>query len=153
MEVAGHHLEEVAGKQRRCTRCLREWSRLHSSRRWCPGVPWYICGSAPDHLYTYSQLKCKGLTPRDRRERDGCIVTAFHQVVSLSEIREAQPRRGETAKQREARLAAWPHIQQKYTCARCGYMPASLAALRYAMHGPGLCLRVHFGMKLVVFVH
>jgi DNA polymerase III epsilon subunit-like protein len=140
MDVRGHHLEEVAGKQLRCTRCLREWSRLRLSRRWCPGIPWYTYGSAPDHLFTYNQLKRKGLTPRERRERDGCIVTAFHQVVSLYDIRQAQPRRGETAQQREARLAAWPRIQQKYTCAQCGPVPASLASLRYAMRGPGLCL-------------
>jgi Exonuclease len=140
MEVQGHRLEEVTGKQLSCSRCLRKWSRLRSSRRWCPGVPWYTYGNAPDHLYTYSQLQRRGLIPRARRARDGCIVTAFHQVVSLYDIRQAQPRRGETAKQRAARQASWPRIQQKYTCMRCGSVPASLAALRYAMQGPGLCL-------------
>jgi hypothetical protein len=139
-DVRGHHLEEVAGKQLHCTRCLRPWPRLRACRRWCPGVPWYTYGRAPDHLYTLSQLKRRGLTPRDRRARDGCIVTAFRQVVSLYDIREAQPRRGETERQKASREAAWSRIQQKYTCAHCGCVPASLVALRYEIQRPGLCV-------------
>jgi DNA polymerase III epsilon subunit-like protein len=140
MDVRGHHLEEAEDKCLRCTRCLREWSRLRTSQRWCPGVPWYTYGCAPDHLYTYTQLKAKGLRPRDRRERAGYIVTAFHDGVSLYNIRDAQPRRVETERQREARLAAWPRIQEKYKCAHCGYVPESLADIRCEMFKAGLCL-------------
>jgi DNA polymerase III epsilon subunit-like protein len=139
IDIRGHHLEEM-NQRLCCTRCLREWSRLRTSRRWCPGVPWYTYGSAPDHLYTYSQLKRRGLKPRNLRERAGCIVTAFHDVVSLYDIRETMPRRGETANQRAARLTAWPRIQEKYTCAHCGYVPKSLAAIKYVMLKAGLCL-------------
>jgi DNA polymerase III epsilon subunit-like protein len=139
MDIRGHHLEEM-NAHLFCMRCLREWSRLRSSRRWCPGVPWYSYGSAPDHLYTYSQLRRMGLKPRDRRERAGCIVTTFHDVVPLYDIREALPRRGETQRQRAARLAAWPRIQEKYTCEHCGYVPATLSAIKYKMQRAGLCL-------------
>ncbi len=140
MDVRGHHLEEDEGKQLRCTRCLRKWSMLRRSRRWCPGVPWYVPGCAPDHLYTLSQLKRKGLKPRDRRERAGCVVTEYHDVVSLYDIGQALPRRGETERQREARLAAWPRIQAKYKCEHCGYVPGSLADIRYEMFKAVLCL-------------
>lgn len=140
MDVRGHHLEEGADKRLRCTCCLREWRMLERSRRWCPGVPWYVPGCAPRHLYTLSQLKRKGLKPRDRRERVGCVVTEYHDVVSLYDIGQALPRRGETEKQRAARLAAWPRIQAKYKCAHCGYVPTSLSAIRYNMSGPGLCI-------------
>jgi DNA polymerase III epsilon subunit-like protein len=140
MDVRGHHLEEGSSKQLHCTHCLRPWSRLRSSLRWCPGVPWYTWGKAPDHLYTLGQLKRRGLTPRDQRARNGCIVTAFHQVVSLYDIREARPRRGETERQKASREAAWLRIQQKYTCTHCGAVPASLAALRYEIPLPGLCV-------------
>jgi DNA polymerase III epsilon subunit-like protein len=140
MDVRGHHLEEHQGKRLRCTRCLREWSMLSRSRRWCPGVPWYVAGCAPSHLYTLSQLKRKDLKPRDRRERAGCVVTEYHDVVSLYDIGEALPRRRETEKQREARLAAWPRIQEKYQCEHCGYVPESLVAIRYEMVKAGLCL-------------
>ncbi len=75
MDVRGHHLEEDEGKRLRCTHCLREWSMLRRSQRWCPGVPWYVPGRALDHLYTFTQLKRKGLKPCDRRKRDGYIVT------------------------------------------------------------------------------
>ncbi len=51
-------------------------------------VSWYVAGRAPDHLYTFSQLKPRGLKPRNRCEQDDCIVTAFHDVVSLYDIRE-----------------------------------------------------------------
>jgi len=50
-------------------------------------VPRYTYGNALDHLYTYSQLKSKGLKPRDLCERVGCIVTTFHDVVSLYDTR------------------------------------------------------------------
>ncbi len=140
MDVRGHHLEEDEGKRLRCTRCLRDWSMLCRSRRWCPGVPWYVAGCAPSHLYTLSQLKRKGLKPRNRRERVGCVVTEYHDVVSLYDVREALPRRGETERQREARLAAWPRIQAKYKCEHCGYVPESLADIKYEMFKAGLCL-------------
>ncbi len=140
MDERGHHLEEGADKRLRCTRCLREWRVLRRSRRWCPGVPWYVPGRAPEHLYTFTQLKRKGLKPRDRRKRAGYIVTEFHDGVSLYDIGEALPRRGETEKQRAARLATWPRIQEKYTCEHCGYVPESLADIKYEMSGPGLCL-------------
>ncbi len=140
MDVRGHHLDEGRGKQLSCTHCLRPWSQLRVSPRWCPGVPWYTSGKAPDHLYTLGQLKRRGLTPRDQRARDGCLVTAFHQVVSLFDIREATPRRGETERQREAREASWRRIQLTYTCAHCSAVPASLAALRYQFPLPGLCM-------------
>jgi DNA polymerase III subunit epsilon len=140
MDVRGHHLEEDEGKRLRCVHCLREWSMLRRSRRWCPGVPWYVAGSAPRHLYTLSQLKRKGLKPRDRRERAGCVVTEYHDLVSLYDIGEALPRRGETERQRTARLAAWPRIQAKYTCEHCGYVPAQLSAIRYEMVKSGLCI-------------
>ncbi len=48
MDERGHHLEEGADKRLRCTRCLREWRVLRWSGRWCPGVPWYVPGRAPD---------------------------------------------------------------------------------------------------------
>src|SRR6266567_6464215 len=140
VDIRGHHLEEDERKRLRCTHCLREWRMLEQSRRWCPGVPWYVPGCAPDHLYTYTQLKRKGLKPRDRRKRAGYIVTEYHDGVSLYDIREAVSRRGETEKQQAARLAAWPRIQEKYKCAHCGYVPASLSAIRYDMSGPGLCI-------------
>jgi DNA polymerase III subunit epsilon len=140
MDVRGHHLEEGVGKQLTCTRCLRSWSRLRSSRRWCPGVPWYTSRKAPSYLYTRGQLKRRGLTPRKRRAPDGCIVTAFHELVSLYDIREAKPRRGESERQREAREVAWRRIQQTYTCVHCGAVPASLNALRYEIQMPGLCM-------------
>src|SRR5207244_993050 len=76
----------------------------------------------------------------NRRARDGCIVTAFHQLVSLYDIREAKPRRSESERQREAREASWRRIQLTYTCAHCGAVPASLAALRYEFPLPGLCM-------------
>src|SRR6266567_382206 len=140
MDVRGHHLEEDQGKRLRCTHCLREWSMLSRSRRWCPGVPWYVAGCAPRHLYTLSQLKRKGLKPRDRRERVGCVVTEYDDVVSLYDIGQALPRRGETERQREARLAAWPRIQAKYKCEHCGHVPGSLSAIRYEMVKAGLCI-------------
>jgi hypothetical protein len=85
-------------------------------------------------------LNRKGLTPRNRRARDGCIVTPYHQVVSLFDIREAKQRRGETEQQREAREASWRCIQQTYTCTHCGAVPSTLTALRYEFLLPGLCL-------------
>ena len=139
MDIREHHLEEMNNRLC-CTRCLREWSQLRTTQRWCPGVPWYSYGSAPDHLYTYSQLMRVGLKPRSRAEHVGCIVMAFHNVVPLYDIREALPRRGETQRQRAARLAAWPHIQEKYMCEHCGYMPATLSAFKYKMQRAGLCL-------------
>jgi len=140
MDERGHHFEEGADKRLCCTRCLREWQVLRRSRRWCPGVPWYVAGCAPSHLYTLSQLKRKGLKPRDRRERVGCVVTEYHDVVSLYDIGQALPRHGETERQREARLAAWPRIQAKYKCEHCGYVPESLADIRHEMFKAGLCL-------------
>lgn len=140
MNEQGHHFEEGVDKHLRCTRCLREWRVLRRSRRRCPGVPWYVPGRAQDHLYTFTQLKRQGLNPHDRRKRDGYIVTQFHDGVSLYDIYQALPRRGETERQREARLAAWPHIQEKYKCVHCGYVPGSLADIKYEMSGPGLCL-------------
>ena len=103
-------------------------------------MPWYVLGRAPEHLYTFTQLKRKGLKPRDRRKRDGYIVTEFHDGVSLYDIREALPRRGETERQRAARLAAWPRIQEKYKCEHCGYGPESLTDIKYEMFKVGLCL-------------
>ncbi len=140
MDVRGHHLEEGTDKRLRCTHCLREWRMLSRSRRWCPGVPWYVLGGAPRNLYTLSQLKRKGLKPRDRHERVGCVVTEYHDVVSLYDIGQALPRRHETERQREARLAAWPRIQAKYKCEHCGYVPGTLAAIRYEMVRVGLCI-------------
>jgi len=99
-----------------------------------------VADCAPDHLYTLSQLKRRGLKPHNRRERAGCVVTEYHDVVSLYDIREALPCRGETERQREARLAAWPRIQAKYKCEHCGYVPVSLAAIKYMMFKAGLCL-------------
>ena len=97
-------------------------------------------GRAPEHLDTFTQLKRKGLKPRDRRKRAGYIVTEFHDGVSLYDIGEALPRRRETEQQRAARLAAWPRIQEKYKCVHCGYVPESLADIKYELSGPGLCL-------------
>ncbi len=113
---------------------------LQRSRRWCPGVAWYVVGCAPKGLLTFSQLKRRGLRPRERGAPDGCIVTAYGELVYLYAVDQALPRHGETEKQRAARLAAWPRIQEKYKCAHCGYLPASLSAIRYDMSGPGLCI-------------
>lgn len=140
MDIRGHHLEEDEGKRLRCTRCLREWRMLSQSRRWCPGIPWYIVGCAPKGLLTFSQLKRQGLRPRERGAPDGCIVTAYRELVYLYAVDQALPRRGETEKQRAARLAVWPRIQARYTCEHCGYVPESLVAIRYDMAKAGLCL-------------
>lgn len=105
MDERGHHFEEGADKRLRCTRCLREWRVLRRSWRWCPGVPWYVPGRPPEHLYTFTQLKRQGLKPRDRRKRAGYIVTEFHNGVSLYDIREALPRRG--AKPSGSAKRAW----------------------------------------------
>lgn len=140
MEARGHHLEKDADGRVRCTLCLRDWVFLQRSRRWCPGVPWYVPGCAPDHLATLSQLKRMGLKPRNRRERVGCVVTAYHDVVSLYDIGQAVPRRCETEKQRAARRASWPRIQEKYRCEHCGEVPQRLSDIRYLFLKPGLCL-------------
>lgn len=120
-----------------CTKCNR---KPGSSRRRCPGVHWYVYGTAPDHLSTFSQLRRAKLKPKDRKQPQGCIVTAHHEIVYLYDDNEAIPRRQETERQREARLVAWSRIQQKYTCKRCGYVPESLAAIQYEIdRRKGLC--------------
>lgn len=139
MDMRGHQLIENEQKKLVCTRCQRAWSSLKHSRRRCPGIPWYVVGMAPSHLYTYTQLKKKGLRPKDRRVAEGCIVTAHADLVYLYSIDQAIARRKETEKQRAARLAAWPRIQEKYKCEHCEKVPQSLSALQHDWYRVGLC--------------
>lgn len=138
--IRGHEFVENERQQQVCVRCHRTWSQLKSSRRQCPGVPWYVVGTAPSHLYTSTQLKKKGLHPKDQKLAEGCIVTAYGDLVYLYPIDQAVARYQETEKQRAARLAVWPHIQEKYKCERCGRVPSSLSAIRYDWYRAGLCM-------------
>lgn len=129
----GHILDEKGI----CTKCKR---KPDSSWRACPGVHWYVYGNAPDHLSTYSQMRRNGQKPKDRKQPQGCVVTAYHDLVWLYDDREALPRRKETERQHDARIAAWARTQEKYKCKRCGYVPESLAAIQYEINRKsGLC--------------
>jgi len=139
MDMRGHHLQETE-QGLSCARCLRSWSQIHRSRRFCPGVPWYVRGQAPDDLFTFTQLKQRGLQPANRFAPDSCIVTAYDDLISLYDIRQARPRRTETERQKTAREATWLRIQEQYRCAHCGYTPLSLSDIRFRIHSAGLCL-------------
>jgi len=135
----GHMLERTATGGQRCSRCLRTLGQINHSRRRCPGVPWYAVGSAPDNLCTRLQLKERGLCPGKDQPHVGIIVTAFGDPVRLYDIALARPRRGETEKQRAARLATWEKTREKWKCEDCGAVPASIGALSNYWRRPGLC--------------
>lgn len=133
------HIMETVGTSLRCSKCLRTSAQINRSRRWCPGVPWYVAGAAPDTLYTVSQLKAKGLRPCKNQPRAGVVVTAYHDVVALYDITFAQPRKIESEKQRVARLATWAKTQEKWRCEHCGQIPDSIGDLTNYWIEPGLC--------------
>ncbi|GER82744.1 hypothetical protein KTAU_13810 [Thermogemmatispora aurantia] len=56
----------------RCERCGYEWQWRPPAWRQCPGVPRYRDGEFPPGLVTVSQLRRKGLEPRDRLRPVGC---------------------------------------------------------------------------------
>lgn len=49
------------------------------------------------------------------------------------------PRRGESERQREARLTTWEKTREKWRCIECGEIPASLGDLRNHWEKPGIC--------------
>jgi hypothetical protein len=98
-----------------------------------------VAGDAPDALYTYTQLKIKGLVPLDRKAAVGCVVTAYNDLVLLYDIQATKPRRGETERQRAARVATWLKTQEKWRCTHCDRVPASIGDLTNYWYKPGLC--------------
>ncbi len=72
--MSNGHTMETSATGTRCSRCLRTAPQIKRSQRWCPGLPWYVAGDAPDHLYTQLQLKNRGL--RATGSVAGCVVTA-----------------------------------------------------------------------------
>lgn len=66
-------------------------------------------------------------------------MTAWGDLVKLYDIQATKPRRGETERQKAARLATWEKTQEKWRCTDCGVAPASIGALTHFWYKPGLC--------------
>lgn len=131
------HIMETTAEGLRCSKCLRTATQINRSQRWCPGVPWYVAGAAPNHLYTASQLKTRGL--RATGNVAGCVATTYGALVNLYDIGTAKPRRSETERQRAARLATWAKTQEKWRCQHCERTPATIGMLTNYWLMPGLC--------------
>ncbi len=121
----------------RCSVCTWFWRSLPGAD--CPGVPRYGYEQVPAHLFTFTQLKEKGLRPPDRAKPDGCYFkTHDKDWLWFYDERLALPRRQETEKQKEARARTWASTREKYKCTDCGRVPQSLADLKKFEPG-GLC--------------
>ncbi len=131
------HLMETTAVGTRCSRCLRTAAQLMGRSKSCPGKPWYLRYDAPDHLLTRTQLHQSGL--RATGPVVGYVVNAWATLVPLFDLAETKPRRGESERQREARLATWEKTREKWCCRECGEIPASIGELRNHWKKPGLC--------------
>src|SRR5258708_33678381 len=92
-------------------------------------------------MLTLTQLKEKGLRPVDRDKPDGCYWKIRDKDwLWFYDERLAQPRPGETEKQKEARLRTWTATQEKYRCPGCNRTPQSLADVKRYRPGALLCV-------------
>jgi DNA polymerase III subunit epsilon len=136
MKTRDHCLEYSEGRYH-CTVCLWTWQSRPKTH--CPGIP---RGRRSPHLLTYTQLRAKGLKPRDRDKPDGCYWrSSSTEWIWLYDEREALKRRKETAKQKEAHERTWLVTQEKYRCPQCGEAPTHLGAIKDYRPDGQLCLQ------------
>jgi DNA polymerase-3 subunit epsilon len=136
MKTRDHQLEATESGYR-CRICTWTWKQYPQSD--CPGLPGSAYEEVPAHLLSYTQLKARGLKPRDRAAPDGCYFRVHRrQWLYLYDERQALPMRCESPKQKEAREKTWRAIQEKYRCPECGQAPHHLAEIK-AYRADRLC--------------
>jgi hypothetical protein len=143
MKTRNHCLESIEGRYR-CTVCLWTWQSRPKSC--CPGIP---RGRRSPHLLTYTQLRAKGLKPRDRDKPEGCYWrSSSTEWIWFYDEREVLPRRKETTKQKEARERTWLTTQEKYRCPQCCEAPTHLGAIKEYRPDGQLCSSVQSGQPI-----